>query len=532
MTSITYEVDEVTTEDVTMEYTKPAEPEHAILVNVDQDVMDPESQTKMVQRPTTKQTSPKPSSSSFNYVTILEIVTGLAVILGLLFGILKAAGALDKKDGTPTQQDDFSKDGGDQDSNGILDVCAFQQPFDIRADGSLLLRQFINIEDSTVTVELEYNDIGWLGFAFSESATMVPNTAVIALPDANSVQKFSLESRSLAGVNPSESSSQTLTDTSIIQENGRTIMKFTKKLVDGNEVTVNKGENRFNWAIGSSNNLSIHKFKGSATLVFTQCLKKTENDPAPPIAAPSAPLPSTTRPTVAPVLSATDSPVAAPAAAQTINPTKRPITAAPSDTPVKAPTSAPAGYGGVPTATWTGTWSKYGNRRSCSIDKCPSANWTSGNATTWGYGCTCTNGLNSCYWEGSATTVEWFTQVKLLSTDTPNVWQLQATGTNLKLGEGYDFASGSDCFDDPLRGGFRVDLSGTGLQFHENATVSVSGYSPAMRMTTASGVVGAWRQYQATAEYVMSIPTGSQWVEVACGGWPASCTGDLLVTLA
>jgi hypothetical protein len=531
MTREVYEIDEITTEDEDqpMEFAKPVEPEHAIPVDVNQQTVDPESQTNIVRRPTA--TTSLAKKSPFNYVTILEIVTGLAVLLGLLFGILQAAGAFDKNDGTPTQQDDFSKDGGDQDSNGILDVCAFQQPFDIRADGSLLLRQFINTDDETVTVEIEYNDIGWLGFAFSESASMVPNTAVIALPDAKSVQKFSLESRSLAGVNPLDISIQTLTDTSITQEDGRTIMTFTKKLVEANEVTVNKGENRFNWAIGSRNDLSIHQFKGSATLVFTQCLKKAENDPAPSVLAPSAPLPDTARPTAGPALSPTDSPVSAPVTTPTNAPTSS-SEAAPTNAPVKIPTYAPTGHDGAPTTTWTRTWSKYGNRRSCSIEKCPSANWTSGNTTTWGYGCICNKGLNSCYWEGSATTVEWFTQVKLLTTDTPNVWQLQATGTNLNLGEGYDFASGSDCFDDPLRGGFRVDLNGTGFQFHENATVTVTGYSPAMRMTTESGEVGAWRQYKANSEYTMSIPNGSQWVEVVCGGWPASCTSDLLVTLA
>ena len=508
--------DEITTEDVLPK----REPEFTLSTDYKEQAMDPESQTKVDARPTHQARATK---EPFSYVTVLQIVCALAVFFGLLFGILDVAGAFDKDEGAPAQQDDFSKDGGDQDSNEILEICAFQQPYDIREDGSLLLRQFINNEDETVTVELEYNGIGWLGFAFSESATMVPNTAVIALPDEISVAKYSLESRSLAGVNQKDSSSQTLTETSITQEDGRTIMKFTKKLVETNEVAVNKGENRFNWAIGSSNDLAIHEVKGSATLVFTQCLKKVaEQDP---VAAPTAPTTDTARPTTSPVFRATDSPVAAP--------TNAPVSVTRTNAPLNAPTLAPdAGYGGAWNASWSGTWSKYGNRRSCSIDKCPSANWTSGNSTSLGYGCECTNGLNSCYWDGSATTVEWYRQVSLISTDTPNVWRLQANGTNLKLGEGYDFASGSDCFDDPLRGGFRVDLSGTGLKFHGNATVTVEGYSPVMRMTTDGGAVEEWRNYGANGKFSMSIPEGNQWVEVACGGWPASCTSALLVTPA
>jgi hypothetical protein len=150
--------------------------------------------------------------------------------------------------------------------------------------------------------------------------------------------------------------------------------------------------------------------------------------------------------------------------------------------------------------------------------------------------------LNSCYWDGSATTVESYTEVSLLTTSVTNVWQLQASGAALSLGEGGDFASGNDCFDDPLRGGFRVDLNGTGLQFYEaQATVTVSGYSPVLRMMADGVIVEEWRRQpkqngttttSTAEEYTMTIPAGTVVVEVACGGWPANCTSNLFVTLA
>ena len=78
--------------------------------------------------------------------------------------------------------------------------CAFQEDLDVQGDGSLLVRRVVNQDDQTVTVQLEYAGEGWLGFAFSEQPIMVPNTAVIGLPDTGVVEKYDLTARALEPV--------------------------------------------------------------------------------------------------------------------------------------------------------------------------------------------------------------------------------------------------------------------------------------------------------------------------------------------
>ena len=163
--------------------------------------------------------------------------------------------------------------------------CSFQDDLDVRGDGSLLVRRIINQADQTVSVELEYAGEGWLGFAFSELPVMVPNTAVIGLPDTGIVEKYDLTARALAGVMPAADSSS-LTDHTITQADGVTILKFTKPLMEDGEVPVSAGEVRFNWAYGSSNTLGLHASRGSMVANFPECLEAGET--AAPTAAPTS----------------------------------------------------------------------------------------------------------------------------------------------------------------------------------------------------------------------------------------------------
>ena len=60
---------------------------------------------------------------------------------------------------------------------------------------------------------------------------------------------------------------------------------------------------------------------------------------------------------------------------------------------------------------------------------------------------------------------------------------MQASGDQLVMGQGGDKASGEACYDDdPLRGGFRIDLSDTdyGL-FAGISVVAITGWSIKMR---------------------------------------------------
>ena len=387
--------------------------------------------------------------------SILKVILGGVVVAAAIVGVF---GAFELGDG----DDDVNRGNNEQEqvespAELILpDAPDADCPFvggdlDVRGDGSLLLRQTINELDATVTVQMEYFGEAWLGFAFSEEAVMVPNTAVIGLPDDEVVEKYSLAARSLDGVNPLDER-QTLTSTSILQESGRTVLTFTKPLEEENEPSVVGGDQLFLWAIGSSNDLGVHALRGAATGVFTSCPNKVA------IVAPPTP-----PPTSAPVPQPTRSPTSSP----TLSPTN-----APTSTPTWSPVQYKGGEGG--------TWSRKGHRRACAIDACPSDPWS--RTAQLEPGCTCDGGLDSCWWDDEPTTTETYDAVELVPTQWPRTWRMQAKGMVLSLGEGGDFASGLDCFDDPLRGGFRIDLSNSGFVFAQRSKVTVEGYSAAMKL--------------------------------------------------
>jgi hypothetical protein len=437
--------------------------------------------------------------------------------------------------------------------------CSFLGYVNVTEDGSLILRQIINPVEQTVYVELEYFGAAWLGFAFSETAAMVPNIAVLGLPDTQSVQKYNLTGKQADLVVPLDAAYQTLTDASIKQTDSSTLLKFTKKLVEDNEITVKSGENRFNWAIGGSNDFpAIHLRKGSMTLAFDECRAGVNQTVAPsytPSYAPSwSPQANVTNPptqyryvTNAPSWSPTAWPTQAKQVYPTLPPTYArtnkstwPPTYSPTssptytqtDRPTRSPTYKPTNYPTqYPTAyPASGTWSKRGNRRACSRSVCPSAPWTGGQYAD--NGSICRNGLDTSYWDvASPTTYEYFTDVEMQTTGTQGLWKMWAKGKELPLGWGSDFASESDCFDDPLRGGFRVDLTGSGgFSFAQQAYVKVTGWSPVIKMVTDGKYVGEWHQPGSTGEHTMWIPTGTKVLEVMCGGWPAECSSELYVT--
>jgi hypothetical protein len=118
---------------------------------------------------------------------------------------------------------------------GELD-CTFPGPVAVLNDGSLLLRHIVNRTEASVKVQLEYDGIGWLGATFVSTRTMVPNVAIIGLPDTTVVQKSGLTAQNIDGVQPlPDSSRQTLTDATIEQDETKTV------LVEDGEVAVSAG---------------------------------------------------------------------------------------------------------------------------------------------------------------------------------------------------------------------------------------------------------------------------------------------------
>ena len=491
------------------------------------------------------------------FLYLLGIMFGVIVIVAIAVGALVGSGTFKDEKSSKEQESGNVNENVSTDAPTPADVskpttpvlCSFDtfEAFDVRGDGSLLMKNYINLADKTVSVQLEYNDEAWIGFAFTNEAVMVPNTATIGLPDNNVVEKYSLISKSLAGVTPLEGARQTLVDGSIVQTEGRTTLEFTKLLSEGDEVEVKtNAANRFNWAIGSSNELGVHFDRGSILLTFNTCDQKV----GPPVTPPAENDKNVTTysPTYAPTVyddkdteapswapieygAATDAPSYTPTWAPIEYDTKAPTyaptyavppTYAPTYKPTYKPTNAPTYY-----EPKTGSWSKRGNRRSCAISACPSAPWTGGEYTAKGD--KCENGLDASYWNGTAIYYEYYTEATYIPTTWDNVWKMEAEYQELPIGWGGDFASGSECYDDPLRGGYRVDLTGSDYWFSSQAYTVVKGFSPAIKMYADGKEVGEWNKYSADGEFRMNIPDGTKVVEVMCGGWPAICTSELYV---
>jgi Eukaryotic cytochrome b561 len=193
-------------------------------------------------------------------------------------------------------------------SGGELD-CTFPAPIDILGDGSLLLRHIVNPTEATVKVQLEYAGIGWLGATFVSTRAMVPNVAIIGLPETKVAQKYGLTAQIIGGVQPlTDSSRQTLTDATIEQDETKTVLTFTKPLVEDDEVAVAAGATvTVMWAHGSSNELAYHQNRGYMDTTIPVCVAAGQT------AAPIAPTPVV--PAVAPAAAPASVSVGAPSAA-------------------------------------------------------------------------------------------------------------------------------------------------------------------------------------------------------------------------
>jgi len=112
------------------------------------------------------------------------------------------------------------------------------------------------------------NDGGWIGLGFSPSGTMENSQAVIGIYDEDTVLKYDLAP---GQTTPMSDDKQTLQDASITTMDGKTIMEFTKLLVeDDDDVEIlEDGENIFLHAWGGSA-LGYHTGRLSFTIDFSE----------------------------------------------------------------------------------------------------------------------------------------------------------------------------------------------------------------------------------------------------------------------
>ncbi|KAL7506038.1 hypothetical protein ACHAXN_006490 [Cyclotella atomus] len=121
------------------------------------------------------------------------------------------------------------------------------------------------IEPSILCARLESESESWVAVGINPSGEMIGADAIIGLPDDGTVKKYVLEGKSIDAIVEMDGSAQTLMDTSITQENGMTIMSFTKYL-DEDQYSISEGANTFIYAVGSGNELNYHASRGSFTL--------------------------------------------------------------------------------------------------------------------------------------------------------------------------------------------------------------------------------------------------------------------------
>ena len=118
---------------------------------------------------------------------------------------------------------------------------------------------------------LEVEGESWVGFGISEKGQMVGSDAIVALPDEGVVQKYMLFGKSANLVVTRKEESQTLMDTSVVQEDGKTVMEFTKLLIEDGEIPIlEEGENNFLFAKGSGNELGYHSNRVAFTKDFSE----------------------------------------------------------------------------------------------------------------------------------------------------------------------------------------------------------------------------------------------------------------------
>jgi len=169
--------------------------------------------------------------------------------------------------------------------------------------------------EDTITIRYTLPQTAWLAVGVNPTATVGENAlgmanseVVIGKPADGTVLKYAISAKSGAAV--VEQPNQTLIKTSLVQENGNTILTFTKLLAEDGEYTIEADVvNKFIAAFGSSNDFGFHAGYGVQNI----------NVPAA-----TAPAPDTPAPSVAPVVTPTDAPEAETTEAPVVAPTDAP----------------------------------------------------------------------------------------------------------------------------------------------------------------------------------------------------------------
>jgi len=151
--------------------------------------------------------------------------------------------------------------------SAAAESCPDELPGKVELNGAGLAFHYGILEnDQALCGKLESDTDVWVGFAAQPEGIrqMIGAKSVIALPQANTVQQYMLNAKNTAGIVPTDS--QTLSETTVDQEDGTTVATFQQPLSD-NGLTLTSN-NVYLLAKGFSNDLGYHVSRGFVTLDF------------------------------------------------------------------------------------------------------------------------------------------------------------------------------------------------------------------------------------------------------------------------
>jgi len=184
-------------------------------------------------------------------------------------------------DATPTNGQ--TTNGGSTGANTaaiVTSLCAKTSGgYDKKALLTPTLTMYWQLTPSDLRVQLVLQDKAWLAFGISEGGQMVGSTAVIGLPEANTVQEYVLDDKSIISIQTL--ADQTIKDTSLTQSDGKTVLSFRKPVTrNGQTIIRSSGLSTFIYAIGSTNTFAYHEHRGSFRLdLGSQCSDSTLETP-------------------------------------------------------------------------------------------------------------------------------------------------------------------------------------------------------------------------------------------------------------
>lgn len=170
----------------------------------------------------------------------------------------------------------FSKSAGFVVALALLAVATGQELTRVELGGQLaesVLEYAVNRADARAggldTVSFKYTipQEAWISIGFTNgNGLMTGAECVVGLPNTGEVTKYVLGSYDSSMILPMPDEQQTLIDTSLVQEDGTTVMEFTKVLNEAGELPIVIGANTFIGAYGFVNEFFYHNKRDSFDL--------------------------------------------------------------------------------------------------------------------------------------------------------------------------------------------------------------------------------------------------------------------------